>query len=491
MAPRCSIYAVLALLMTISTVHGQEKTFQIPPDETPVQLPATFLHAQLIETTELIRAREARTTFRVSGANLTAVILDTGVRETHSDFAGRIVAVKNFSTADGGDATIVTDRNGHGTHVAGIVAANGIHTGIAPGANIVVLKVLDDRGHGDFGSIDSALQWVLDNADSRNIRVVNISIGDGQNLSDDGTLASDTVRQKIAALRTRKVAVVVAAGNDYFRFSPRTGTATQGMAFPAIVHETVSVGAVYDGAVGGFNYQSGAQVSSTRADQICVFSQRLHQGANAVTRTDIFAPGAVLTSTGIHDDSGESAMQGTSQAAPVISGTILLMQDFYFHQTHDYASIDDIEDSLREGSVNVRDVDEQLDNVKHTTLTFNRVDVVGAITALQRKQHLGIFKAALNIEPVLPPEARQHLDWAIANRGATDCPLEYAAYPECILPDAGGRLCLMRKAMESAKANDCSNAFRLSLVTQCHNPAAEKTIAAAGQEAVCAYLRKK
>jgi hypothetical protein len=49
----------------------------------------------------------------------------------------------------------------------------------------------------------------------------------------------------------------------------------------------------------------------------------------------------------------------------------------------------------------------------------------------------------------------------------------------------------MQKAIASAKANDCSNAFRLALVTQCHNPGAQKAIAAAWPEAVCAYLRKK
>jgi hypothetical protein len=471
---------------------GQQRQFQIPPDETPVQISPVPFHAQLIETTELIRAREARNMFHVSGANLTAVVLDTGIRESHADFAGRIVAKKNFSTADGGDPNIVTDRHGHGTNVAGIIAATGMHMGIAPGANIVVLKVLDDKGGGDFAAIDAALQWVLDNGDSHNVRVVNVSIGDGRNLSDDSGFTTDSIRLKIAALRAKKVAVVVAAGNDYFRFSPRTGSAVhQGMSFPAALRETVSVGAVYDAPLGGFSYQSGAVVSKTRADQICVFSQRLHRDVNAVARTDVFAPGAVLTSTGINDDSGESAMQGTSQAAPVISGTILLMQEHFFHLTHTFASIDDLEDALRAGSVSVRDTDEQIDNVQHTNLTFERVDVMNALTAIQQKQHLALFKAALNIEPLPPPAVRANLDWSIGNTGAPDCPLEYAAYPECLLPGSGARSCLMQKAIASAKANDCSNAFRLSLITQCYNQEAQKGIAAAGPEAVCTYLRKK
>lgn len=479
-------------VLTISAIAaGQQRQFQIPPDETPVQIPLPPFHAQLIETTELIRAREARNTFHVSGANLTAVILDTGIRETHSDFAGRIIAKRNFSTADSADPNIVTDRHGHGTNVAGIIGANGVHVGIAPGANLIVLKVLDDKGGGDFAAIDGALQWVLDNGEKLNVRVVNVSIGDGRNLTDDSSFATDSVRLKIAALRAKRVAVVVAAGNDYFRFSPRSGSAIhQGMSFPAALRETVSVGAVYDASLGGFSYQSGAVVSKTRADQICVFSQRLHRDVNALTRTDIFAPGAVLTSSGINDDSGESAMQGTSQAAPVVSGTILLMQEHFFHLTHTFASIDDIEDALRSGAVVVRDTDEQIDNVQHTNLAFERLDVVNALTAVQQKQHLALFKAELNIEPLPPPAVQKNLDWSIGNTGAPDCPLEYAAYPECLLPGSG-RACLMQKAIASAKENDCSNAFRLSLITQCHNPEAQKSIAAAGAEAVCSYLRKK
>jgi hypothetical protein len=124
-------------------------------------------------------------------------------------------------------------------------------------------------------------------------------------------------------------------------------------------------------------------------------------------------------------------------------------------------------------------------------LTFERVDVVGALTALQQKQRLARFKGVLNIEPMPSAEVQSNLDWSVGNTGAPDCPLEYTAYPECLLPGTGSRACLMQKAIASAKANDCSNAFRLSLVTQCQNAGAQKAIASAGAEAVCSYLRKK
>jgi hypothetical protein len=88
-------------------------------------------------------------------------------------------------------------------------------------------------------------------------------------------------------------------------------------------------------------------------------------------------------------------------------------------------------------------------------------------------------------------EAIININWSIGNTGAPDCPEQYAAYPECLLPGRGNRSCLMSKAIQSAKDNDCANAFRLTLITQCHNAGAQQSIAAAGQEAVCNYLKKK
>ncbi len=85
----------------------------------------------------------------------------------------------------------------------------------------------------------------------------------------------------------------------------------------------------------------------------------------------------------------------------------------------------------------------------------------------------------------------QNINWSIGNTGAPDCPDQYAAYPECLLPGRGNRACLMQKAIQSARDNDCANAFRVTLITQCHNGGAQQSIAASGQQAVCNYLRTK
>jgi len=85
---------------------------------------------------------------------------------------------------------------------------------------------------------------------------------------------------------------------------------------------------------------------------------------------------------------------------------------------------------------------------------------------------------------------KDHLDWAISDNGAPDCPdLYIVTSPECLAH--GNRSCVMRTAIASAKAGDYNNAFRLALVSECHNAGAQMDLATAGQQAVCEYLRTK
>jgi hypothetical protein len=92
------------------------------------------------------------------------------------------------------------------------------------------------------------------------------------------------------------------------------------------------------------------------------------------------------------------------------------------------------------------------------------------------------------------PDWQQNIDWSIGNHttdpGEANCVDQYVATePACIT--GGGRACLMARAIDSAKSNNCSYALRLTLITQCHNAGAQQTIGGAGQNAVCAYLKTK
>ncbi len=359
---------------------------KIVPPERPRQFERKQILVQDVEVDSLIRVINARNTFNVSGKGLTVAVLDTGLRTTHVDFAGRVPVQKNFTDDNGGNEDDATDGNGHGTNVGGIIVANDINVGIAPAARIIPLKVLGNDGGGSFESIDRALQWILDNHKEFNITVANLSLGaDGNESSDDVFDGSSTVNL-IRELTLRNIAVVAAAGNSYFAFQ------APGMGFPAIVRETVSVGAVYDANEGSFSYGNGAVANTTGPNRITPFSQRLHEDHNPLTRTAIFAPGAPVTSSGIATDDGISIQHGTSQATPVTSGVILLMQEFYLATANQLPSVATIVECLRNGGVLTNDGDDEDDNVEHTQKNYLRIDAFAALGAVRRKLQMELFQ---------------------------------------------------------------------------------------------------
>ena len=352
---------------------------KVSPVEAPQQWEAPFL-AELLEASRLVRAAEARATYRVDGAGTTVAVLDTGLRTTHADFARRVAAQRNFTADNGGDPANASDGHGHGTHVAGIVCAGDIHTGMAPAARIVPLKVLSNGGGGSFESIAAALQWVIDNRARHEITAVCMSLGDSGNYQADSQFPSDAVGGRIAQLARLGVACCVAAGNDYFGHG-----SAQGMSYPAIFRDALSVGAVYDGDEGPFRYQSGAEAFSTGPDRITPFSQRLHQKVGRACATDIFAPGAPMTSSGILNDIGESVQHGTSQPTPVVTGIVLLLQSLCKRSRGTLPTLAELRRWLERGGVSIQDGDDENDNVLHTGLAFKRIDAVAALEACAKE----------------------------------------------------------------------------------------------------------
>lgn len=371
---RVSSLSVCLLLAIIGSLSAAEAPTVITPVEKPTQRERPQVAARLAESTILVRADLARSTYSVDGSGFAAAVLDTGMRTTHVDFAGSVVAQKNFTSNNGGDPDDATDGHGHGTNVAGIIMAHGDHTGIAPGADVIPMKVLSDSGGGSFSDVEDALQWVIDNRDTYNITVANLSLGDSGNYT---TAFSSTLRDHVQTLRAARVAVVIAAGNAFFNHG-----SAQGMGYPGIIPECVSVGAVYDASIGSVSYGIGARAFSTGPDRITPFSQRLHSSLDPDLRTDIFATGAPITSAGISSDTGESTQHGTSQASPTVAGIILLMQEYYFRENGELPTVDLIEESLRSGAVIIEDGDDEDDNVTNTGLGFLRTDAVAAIEAI-------------------------------------------------------------------------------------------------------------
>lgn len=214
------------------------------------------------------------------GSGKTAWILDTGVELRHSDLHVDTVRSRSFIS----DAPTAADDNGHGTHVAGIIAAknNRIGTlGVASGARVIALKVLDSEGNGLLSDVLDALAFVRKNAKAG--EVVNISLGVDE--------FSDILDNEVKALAATGIYIVVAAGNEgqpAKNFSP--------------------------GRANGTNIYTVSAVDSL--DRFAKFS---NFGNEAV---DFAAPGVRILSTYIF---GKYAiMSGTSMAAPHVAGLLLI-----------------------------------------------------------------------------------------------------------------------------------------------------------------------
>lgn len=235
------------------------------------------------------------------GAGVTVAVVDTGIDLTHPDLAANILAQKSCiigkKTGD--------DDNGHGSHVAGTIAALddaiGV-VGVAPQAKLVAVKVLNSKGTGTWSSIICGLDWVTSNAAAYGIKVVNLSLsGPGVSDNDCGRTNSDALHQAICRARDAGLTVVVAAGNE----ASDTALAVPAAYDDAVI--TVSALADSDGAAGGL----GAVTGYGPDDAFASFS-------NYGQAVDLGAPGVNILSTG--KDGGYVARSGTSMAAPHVSG---------------------------------------------------------------------------------------------------------------------------------------------------------------------------
>ncbi|HET8682365.1 MAG TPA: S8 family serine peptidase, partial [Micromonosporaceae bacterium] len=233
----------------------------------------------------------------LSGAGVSVAVLDTGVDPTHPDLAGRVAAEQNFTEDP------VADGNGHGTHVASLVAgsgaaAGGARRGVAFGATLLSGKVLDDSGQGSFSAVIAGMQW----AAGAGARVVNLSLGSGAPSTglDPLSLAVD------ALTASHGVLFVASAGNT----GPRPGT----VGAPGAAGAALTVGA------------------ADSRDRVADFSSRGPRLGDYAVKPDLVAPGvdiiaarAAGTSFGEPVGSHYASASGTSMAAPQVAGAAALL----------------------------------------------------------------------------------------------------------------------------------------------------------------------
>ena len=198
----------------------------------------------------------------LKGEGIKIAVVDTGIDDTHPDFAGRIVATKSFV----GDSA--RDDNGHGTHVAGITAgsgakANGKYVGVAPAASLYVAKVLRADGGGSMSGVMAGIEWaVLE----QQVQIINLSLGGSGPC--DGTDALSTLCDE--AVQQAGVVVCAAAGNS------GPGSSTVGA--PGCARYVITVGASTDNDRMA-SFSSRGPTSDGRVKPDLVFSGGRSRGA--------------------------------------------------------------------------------------------------------------------------------------------------------------------------------------------------------------------
>lgn len=236
------------------------------------------------------------------GGGVTVAVLDTGVDLAHPDLKGNLVTGYDTIAKN----NLPKDMNGHGTHVAGVIAAvtnnrQGV-AGVAPGAKIMPIKVLGENGGGDLGSIVDGIQWATDHG----AQVINMSLG--------GPIESPSWAEAVSYAAKKNVVVVAAMGNERDQGNPKNQ--------PAATPGVIAVGATDPGdKVTDFSSYGewisvaapGYAIKSTFPTYSCETYRAYKQNP------EYFPPETKVALK-------YASISGTSQASPVVAGIVAMMK---------------------------------------------------------------------------------------------------------------------------------------------------------------------
>lgn len=239
----------------------------------------------------------------LTGNDVTVAVMDTGIAK-HPDFGKRIIGFKDFCN----QRKDIYDDNGHGTHVAGIIAGSGLadsrYCGIAPKAKLLVLKVLDKNGNGNTVNVLKGMDWLIKNKDLYQVRLLNISVG---MLKNAGEREKEQLLDAVDAAWDAGIMVVTAAGNN----GPKENTVT----IPGISRKVLTVGCMDDNTDETGQYSRSEGYSGMGPTDCCIM------------KPEILAPGTNVISCCM-DAKGYVKKSGTSMAAPVVTGALALAFEY-------------------------------------------------------------------------------------------------------------------------------------------------------------------
>lgn len=295
----------------------------------------------------IVGAAEARAAYKVDGTGMSVAVIDTGVDYKNPALGGgfgpgsKVIAGYNFAS-NTSDPIATTSQ--HGTAVAGLIGSSDAnHLGVAPGVNLVALKVVGDNNSADLGTIARALQWVVDNHAKYNITVVNMSLSDGGNYAQNW-FAKDggpgqQITQLVGQLKALNIPVVSATGNSF--------KGGQGEGFTSIVDGVISV------------------TATDTNDQLLPDAQRLGAAIGMGTATEVAAPGKGFVAPS--GDNQFSSVDGTSFAAPLVTGSVVLLQQIYQSRFGTLPTVDQVTNWLEDGADPIHD--------SVTGITLGRLDI--------------------------------------------------------------------------------------------------------------------
>ncbi|MEM4347189.1 MAG: S8 family serine peptidase [Candidatus Altiarchaeota archaeon] len=342
-------FKVKYLYKTINSISGSLKGEVIEKLKKDPDIEAIYfdrkLKILLDESVPLINATDVWkikvNNENITGKGQTVCVIDTGIDYRHQDLGNctqeqflngncsKVISGYDFVNSDNDPM----DDNDHGTHVAGIVAANGLLRGVAPDAKLLALKVCNASGYCSDSDIIAAIDWCNSNYSKYNISVITMSLGDdGQYTSSNCPTYMDSV---INVAHSLGIFVSVASGNNGY---------SNGISYPACSPNVTSVG------------------STTKGDVISSFT-------NTGENLDLLAPGQSIFSTVV--DYGYQSMSGTSMATPHVAGAAALLRQYKPDITPD-----EIEYYLKATGKNITDLD--------NGLNFSRINVLAAIFSLTK-----------------------------------------------------------------------------------------------------------